>query len=132
LKDKLTELLISLNKDSLRSTLVRDGMGSLFLKAGYILLTFGTTVLLARGLGAQDYGVFSYVYALISLLSIPAQFGLPTLVVRETAQAMARKEYGFVQGVWLWARPRRVYISGERVFLQNMCIRFIGGWRLFC
>jgi len=99
----ITEWKILLSGKDLKTTLIRDGMGSLLLKAGYIFLSFGTTVILARSMGAERYGVYSYIFALVSLIAIPTQFGLPTLVVRETAQAMARKEYGLVRGVWSWS-----------------------------
>jgi len=87
----------------LKSELARDGIGSLVLKAVYILLSFAITMTLARTLGADGYGVYAYVFALISLLSIPAEFGLPQLIVRETAKALAKQEWGVIQGVWRWA-----------------------------
>lgn len=87
----------------LGSELTRNGIGSLVLKAAYILLSFAITVTLARTLGANGYGVYAYVFALVSLLSIPAEFGLPNLVVRETAKALTRQEWGALHGVWRWA-----------------------------
>ncbi len=89
--------------EGLRSELIRNGAGSLILKAASVLLTFLTTVVMARALGADNYGVYSYVYALVSLLSIPAEFGLPNLLVRETAKALARQEWGKIKGIWNWA-----------------------------
>jgi O-antigen/teichoic acid export membrane protein len=85
------------------SELARNGIGSLILKISDVLLSFLIAVILARALGAEGYGVYSYVYALVTLLSIPAQFGLPNLLVRETAKALARQEWGIIQGVWRWA-----------------------------
>lgn len=85
------------------SEFTRNGIGSLALKAVSILLSFVITVTLARTLGMDGYGVYIYVFALVSLLSIPVEFGLPQLVVRETAKALARQEWGAIQGVWRWA-----------------------------
>jgi O-antigen/teichoic acid export membrane protein len=87
----------------MRSNLVRNGIGSLILKSAYILLSFSITVTLARKLGPDGYGVYAYVFALITLLSVPAEFGLPNLVVRETAKALAKQEWGAIQGIWRWA-----------------------------
>jgi len=87
----------------LRSELTRNGIGSLVLKVAYVLLSFAITVTLARALGADGYGVYAYVYALVSMLAIPAEFGLPNLLVRETAKAFAKQEWGMIQGVWRWA-----------------------------
>lgn len=87
----------------LKSELTRNGIGSLVLKVSYVLLSFGITVTLARALGPDGYGVYAYVYALVSLLAIPAEFGLPNLLVRETAKAFVKQEWGTIQGVWRWA-----------------------------
>jgi O-antigen/teichoic acid export membrane protein len=98
-----SDLTTMVTGQGLRSGLVRNGIGSLILKAAYILLSFVITVTLARTLGANGYGVYAYIFALVSLLSIPAEFGLPQLVIRETAKALARQEWGAIQGVWRWA-----------------------------
>ena len=87
----------------LRSELIRDGIGSLVFKFSDVLLSFLVTVTLARALGANGYGVYAYVYALVSLIVIPAEFGLPNLLVRETAKFFAKQEWGMIQGVWRWA-----------------------------
>lgn len=87
----------------LRSELVRNGIGSLVLKVSDVLFSFLIAVMLARALGVKGYGVYSYVLALVGLLAIPAQFGLPNLLVRETAKAFAKQEWGMIQGVWRWA-----------------------------
>ena len=83
--------------------LLRAGAGSLGLQLGGVLLSLALSVLLARLLGPDDFGAYAYVYALVSLLAIPAQFGLPTLVIRETAKAQASGQWGLMRGVWQWA-----------------------------
>lgn len=120
-KVKLDQLSASLSKGKnlllgkdLKSSLIRDGVGSLLLKAGFIVLSFGTAVLLARLLGVDGYGIYSYIFALVSLISIPFQFGLPTLVVRETAKAMAQKEYSLLRGIWSW--------SGKFVLISSLLL----------
>ncbi len=85
------------------SRLGRDTIGSLGLKIASAGLGFLSTVLLARLLEPAGYGVYAYVYAWINVLSVLTQFGLPTLVVRETARGMAEGRPELVQGVWRWA-----------------------------
>lgn len=92
-----------ITKKNFRAELARNAAGSLTLKLVYAALSFVIGVTLARLLGAEGYGIYTYVFALVSLLSIPAEFGLPNLVVRETAKALARQEWGAIQGVWRWA-----------------------------
>ena len=81
----------------------QEALWSLGLKVTYAGLTFLATILLVRLLGAAAYGVFAYIFALITVLSIPAQFGLPPLVLRETAKGIARKDAALVKGIWVWA-----------------------------
>ncbi len=98
-------------RDSMQSRLAQlfaspigqQTVGSMGLKFAYVGFTFITTVFLARLMGPAQYGIYSYVYALITLLSVPSEFGLPNLVVRETARGMANRDYAKVQGIWNWA-----------------------------
>jgi O-antigen/teichoic acid export membrane protein len=98
---KLKELVMG--KGGLRTELSRGAVGSLGLKLGGTLLGLLLAVLLARTLGPEGYGVYAYVFALVSLLAIPAQVGLPTLVVRETAMAQANEQWGLMRGLWRWS-----------------------------
>lgn len=59
-----------------------------------------TTVALSRILGANEYGQYAFVFAIISILAIPTQVGLPQLVVRETAKAMEAKHFGRMLQLW--------------------------------
>ena len=76
---------------------------SFLLKISQAGFSFLTTVLLARILGAEGYGIYAYAYAFVNLFSIPAQAGLPQLVVRETARGIAEGRPGVVKGIWRWA-----------------------------
>jgi O-antigen/teichoic acid export membrane protein len=69
------------------------------LKGSHTLLTLAITILLARVIGAEQYGVYAFVYALVNLLGIPAQLGVPTLVVREIAAYQIRGEWGLMRGL---------------------------------
>ncbi len=95
----------------LTSRIGRDVLGSMSLKIANVGLTFLATVLLARLLGPAEYGVFAFVYAVISLLSVPSEFGLPALVVRETARGILRQDYAAVQGIWRWSGRTIAWIS---------------------
>lgn len=99
-------------KTRFKSKLVRETGGSFFLKISQAGFSFLSTVLLARILGAEGYGIYAYALAFVTLISIPAQAGLPTLVVRETARGMAEGKLGLVQGVWRWSAKVAVLISG--------------------
>ena len=81
----------------------REAVWSLGLRVSYAGLTFLATILLVRLLGTKGYGIYAYIFALITILSIPSQFGLPPLVLRETAKGMARENAALVRGIWVWA-----------------------------
>lgn len=87
----------------LRTQLLRGGIGSITVHISAILLSLLLTILLARALEPEGYGIYAWVLALISLMAIPAQFGLPNLVVRETAKAEVNERWGLMRGLWLWA-----------------------------
>lgn len=88
---------------ALRTQLLRGGAGSVGLKIANVGLGMALGVVLARTLGPTQYGAYVYVLALMSLLAIPAEFGLPALVVRETAKADADQQWGLMRGIWRWA-----------------------------
>lgn len=83
--------------------LVRGSVGGVVVQVFAAVFVFLQTVLLARMLGSEKLGVFVFAMAILSLLVVPSTFGLPTLVVRETAKAVAGEDWGLVKGVWAWA-----------------------------
>ena len=97
--------------DTLRGQLVRGGVGSLTINITHNLLTLAMTIVLARILGAANYGVYAYVYALVSILTMPAQFGLPPLIVRVTARSHAVMEWGTIKGVFRWSNFIAILLS---------------------
>lgn len=108
---------------SLRGRLIRGGLGSLVLRLSSTALVFLLTILLARSLGPEGYGVYAFVFALVSLFAIPAQLGLPQLIVRETAQAQAAEQWGQMRGLWRWSTLAMCLLSSIVVALA-----FVGLW----
>lgn len=68
--------------------------------AGMSLLA---TVVLARALGIAGFGIYSYALALVSLLSVPAQFGTGTVLTRFCASYESTEQYGRLKGLLRWA-----------------------------
>jgi O-antigen/teichoic acid export membrane protein len=88
--------------DSLRR-LTRRGAGSLLVQLSSLGLGFVLSAILARALGADGYGIYSYVFALITVLSVPAKLGLPVLIVREVARNRAQECWGALRGIIRWS-----------------------------
>jgi len=99
------------NPESLSSILIRAVVGTAGIKAGYALITFATSILMAKALGPAGYGVFSYVIALVHTVSTPSELGIPNLAVREVAVANARKDWGRMRGFIRWAQASIALLS---------------------
>lgn len=97
--------------DGLKATLMRGGLVSLFIKIIGLILSLVTAIVLARILGPEQYGIYSYVLAIVSILAIPATFGLPSLIVRETAKAEVKQDWGKMRGLWSWSNGIAVSLS---------------------
>jgi O-antigen/teichoic acid export membrane protein len=105
------KLLAYLGGEGLGPTLVRGGIGSGAVQLSGMAAAFAVGILLARILGVQGYGYYGIAIAVISIAGIPAEFGLPQLVVREVAAAGARKDDGALIGVIRWANRTALALS---------------------
>jgi len=95
----------------LKKYLIKGTIGSFLLKIASTVLSLGISILLARLLGAEGYGVYAYVMALIGILSIPASLGLPNLIVREIAKYNAHSKWGLMRGLLLLTNRAILLIS---------------------
>ena len=82
----------------LRAQLVRGAMGSAGVQAASRVLALVLGIILARTLGPTGFGIYVYAFAIMSLLMVAAEAGVPTLLMREVAAAGAREEWGLVRG----------------------------------
>ena len=98
-------------RTSLRGTLLRGGLGSIGLNLSHVLFSFLISIALARILGAESFGIYSFAYALAMVLAIPAQSGMSQLVLRETAQAFAAEDWGRIRGLWTWSTGTVLVLS---------------------
>jgi O-antigen/teichoic acid export membrane protein len=73
------------------------------IKALNLVLSLILYSVLARSLGAEQFGIYSLIIAFLSLLMIPAQLGLPNLITRETALIQSKKDWSLLRGVWIWS-----------------------------
>lgn len=90
-------------KNILSSRMLKIFAGTFLVRIIGIGSTFFCAVLLARTLGVENFGLYSYVIALVSIFALPVQAGMPTLVLRETAKAKALNDWGRIKGIWLWS-----------------------------
>jgi O-antigen/teichoic acid export membrane protein len=84
--------------DGLRAKLVQSGIGSVVIQTFNRISALVMGLILARMLGVEGYGVYAYAFAVMSLLMVVAEAGVPTLLMRETAASCGRKEWGLLKG----------------------------------
>jgi O-antigen/teichoic acid export membrane protein len=68
-----------------RKGALRSGLGILVSTGISTLAGFGLSILLARELGAEQFGLYSFIIGIVGLLLITVQSGLPLLMTREIA-----------------------------------------------
>lgn len=92
-----------LTSDGLGPSLVSMLVGSAGLRLAGMGLGFLVGVQLARSLGAEGYGVYGLAMAVISVLTVPTEFGLPQLLTREVAAAHTRRDAGTIHAILRWS-----------------------------
>ena len=105
-------LLLRVRGQGLGAQLLRGTIGSVLLKVGFILLSFSLTVVLARLLEPEGYGVYAHALAVVMVIAVPAQVGLPTLLVREIARYRTTEEWSLMRGVLRWTNRVVLIMSG--------------------
>lgn len=87
-------------------------MGSGAVRVAAMLASFTVGVQLARGLGLESYGYYSVALSVITIASIPGEFGLPFLVTREVAAAAVLHDNARLFGVIRWATRTCIVSAG--------------------
>lgn len=76
---------------------------SLIVRVGSAAVLVISSIVLARALGVEAFGTYSFVLAIVAVLQLPATAGAYTLVMRETAAGIARSDFAGVRGLWQWS-----------------------------
>ncbi|MEM7278565.1 MAG: polysaccharide biosynthesis C-terminal domain-containing protein [Pseudomonadota bacterium] len=94
---------------------LRNIVATAALKFSTILFGLLTSVLLARLMGTSGFGVYAYVIACVTLIGLPLQAGLPTLITREVAGLNAVDDRKTVTGL-VWRALQFLSIISAVVF----------------
>lgn len=78
---------------------LRRGIAGVALRVTGAALSFLLTIVLARMLGADGFGTYSYAMAMATLGVMLAQVGLPVLVVRESARYRSGEQWSRLRGL---------------------------------
>ncbi len=91
--------------------LIKAVSGSVALRIVGMLFGFLVGIQLARGLGAEGYGIYGVAMSIIALLTVPTEFGLPQLLTREVAAAQVNKDWGRLKGILHWSSMTSLRIA---------------------
>ena len=85
-------------------------------------------VLLARWMGAAQYGIYEYVISIGTFLGFLAGLGLPNCLLRFIPQYSVREEWGKLRGI-VWGSWRYVFFSS--VLVTCVSIVAVVGWNRY-
>jgi len=91
--------------------LLKTGTSLLVIQASGIAVSLALSIVLARGLGTQEFGIYSYALSIAALLAVPVQLGLPTVVVRDTARLKQAGEIRQMYRLWSWTTLAVLVVS---------------------
>lgn len=89
--------------EGLRAHLVRGVMGTGSIGVVHKALGLLVAIFLARNLGTEGYGYYAFAIAMIGFIAIPAQLGMPSLVMRQIAASHAKQEWSIMRGLSRWS-----------------------------
>ena len=107
--------------------LIKVAFGSMGMKVASKGLGFLNAILLAKLLGAAGYGIYAYVLALVTFITIPAQMGIPTLATREIAITNVREDWAHMKGLIIRAHQAIVLFGAILVLAALVLLHFFGG-----
>ncbi|WP_107853133.1 flippase [Oceanimonas marisflavi] len=112
------------NNLNIKSPLIKSFLGLGALRILSIPLGLLTSVILARGLGTEGFGQYSFVMSLIAIIALPVAGGVPQLFTREVAGYLHNKQWGLYRGVLraghMWVVVSSLVILGGYFFVSNI------------
>ena len=102
-------------------------------------------VFLARSLGATNFGLFVYVFAFVSIISIFRDLGVGQSIIKHIPEFAARKQYGhlrssivvyaFIQAIFTISAGTILFIYADQIAIKffetleaSLIIKFLSGW----
>jgi O-antigen/teichoic acid export membrane protein len=102
---------------SLGNRLLLDAGGLLALRVAFGGLSFILTIILARTLGTEGFGAYSYAFAWTVLLGMPAILGMDQLLIREIATYRLHSQWHLIRGL--------LRMANCSVLVASVCIAVI-------
>ena len=113
------KIVKQLQSNPLKRSLMVAVSGTIGLRVANAGLTFMTSVILTRLLGASSYGSYAYALSWIRLAQIPAELGLGAVTLREISIYLAKSEWQLARGLLSWVT--------KSVFLASTIVAILTG-----
>lgn len=113
-------------RTTVRGRLIRGSTRTLALNALSYLLIFGTSVVLARLLGAGGYGAYAYSVSWAMLLTVPAGLGLSRVTLRSVASYEAAQQWTLIRGHIIWSDAVTLAASTATVLIAAIVLWWAG------
>lgn len=117
--------VLTKDKGYLEKRLLRGSIGSLFLKIMFAVLTFFSSFLFIRLIGAEEYGLYVYSIAWLNILAIPASLGLDRLLIREISVYLTNEKWSLMKGVLRWSNRTVILVSLIIVFISMLFLKIV-------
>lgn len=86
------------------------------LRFGALALQFIGSVLIARQLGAANFGAYGYAFTWVTLIGAALGLGMGQLAVREVPRYLAKSEFGSLKGfILVWASG--IFVTGTATYI---------------
>lgn len=95
----------------LKNYLIKGSFFSVSIQVFSMGLNFLIGIVLARLIGAEGYGIFTYAFTLLSVTCTIATFGMDDLLVREVSMFQSRHRLKAIKAIMKWTVQRALFFS---------------------
>jgi O-antigen/teichoic acid export membrane protein len=113
----LSKMLGNNIEEKLKQYLISGSSLSLFINLSGYAINFFTGLVLARLLGAENYGFYTLIFTWASLLTICSVFGIDDLLVKKTAEYESKNNTALARHIIIWAL--KITIAASLIILLS-------------
>ena len=112
--------------DGERSRTQRDAVAAFSVRIASAGILYLSQVVLARWMGAFEYGIYVFVWTWVLVLSGLSHLGLPTLMIRLVPEYLVQGEHALLRGLLLGSRAVAVLVATAVACAGLMLIWLLG------
>ena len=121
----VSKVLYKLRGEGLGATLVRGSGGLFLVNVASLGLSFLTAIVLARTLGTEHFGIYTYALVWIQVLTILAQLGFKTSLLRFMPAYIFKEQWALLRGLLIKSTQ---YVAAASLVLASIAATLI--WAL--